>query len=82
MRCCHPWPSIAPLLAVAATVAAYGGYPPIAGHAFQPMVERGIQWRLVCHFEGGHHSLLLSHDDVIRWVGWAAGGVTMWDLVL
>lgn len=53
-------------IAVAATVAAYGDYPSIAGHAFQQMVDRGMQWGLVCHFEGGYHSLLLTHDDTIR----------------
>ncbi len=60
---------------MAAAVAAYGDYPPVAGHAFQAMVDRGIQWGLACHFEGGPHSLLLTHDDVIRWPG-SAGGVS------
>lgn len=32
---------------VAATVASYGDHPPISGHAFEAMLDRGIQWGLV-----------------------------------
>jgi hypothetical protein len=37
---------------VAATVAAYGGYPPIAGHAFEAMLDRCMPWGLVSRTDG------------------------------
>lgn len=51
---------------VAAKVAEASDLPPPRGHAFDAMVERGLTHGLVCHFEGAVHTLLKTHDSVVR----------------
>lgn len=51
---------------VAAKVAQATDLPAVRGHAFETMVERGITHGLVCHFEGAVHTLLRTHDTVVR----------------
>jgi hypothetical protein len=51
---------------VAARVAEVSDLPAVRGHAFETMVERGLSHGLVCHFEGAVHTLLRTHDSVVR----------------
>uniref|UniRef100_A0A061SFR3 Uncharacterized protein n=1 Tax=Tetraselmis sp. GSL018 TaxID=582737 RepID=A0A061SFR3_9CHLO len=51
---------------VAAMVAQMSGLPPVRGHALEAMAERGCTHGLVCHFEGAVHTLLKTHDSVVR----------------
>eukprot|EP00951_Prasinocladus_malaysianus_P011369 scaffold83965_cov43-Prasinocladus_malaysianus.AAC.1 len=51
---------------VAAKVAELSDLPAVRGHAFETMVEKGLSYGLVCHFEGAVHTLLRTHDSVVR----------------
>jgi len=51
---------------VASKVAQAADLPPVQGHAFQAMVDAELTHGMVCHFEGSKHTLLLTHDSVVR----------------
>ena len=51
---------------VASKVAEVSDLPAVHGHAFETMVSKGIKHGLVCHFEGAVHTLLHTHDSVVR----------------